>query len=72
MASGKIHPFETLVAFTTGGLMVCSLLQSKEVEKLGYEMFLINQWIGGIIRYNEWRSTWDLTEEQDYIKGYAT
>jgi hypothetical protein len=37
----------------------------------GYELWLLHHCYG-YDGYVKWRMTWDLTEEEDYMEGYAT
>jgi hypothetical protein len=62
-------PFGLLV---TGIRLTAIVAHSREFSDMGYDLFLFEKWMGEIYRYHKWRETWDTTEEEDWIRGYAT
>lgn len=45
---------------------------SAVAKVMGYELMLSFHFLESERRYQEWRSVWDTTEEQDYAYGYAS
>lgn len=37
----------------------------------GYDLYLVELYAGPHLRYERWRKSWDLTEEQDYEQGIS-
>jgi hypothetical protein len=42
------------------------------MEISGYELWLVERYAGPALGLRAWCKTWDLTEEEDYIYGYAS
>jgi hypothetical protein len=55
-----------------GVVLTAIVSHPREFKACGYDLYLFDKWMDELLRYNAWRDIWDTTEEQDWIKGYAS
>jgi hypothetical protein len=64
--------YDQMIAMFGMGVLLSEIIQDPPLFTIsGYDLYTFHRWFGEMIRYNQWRATWDLTEEMDYVKGYS-